>query len=650
MHHRLLRCCRTAVSLLLLVLVMMALWTATAQAQDSLSPATTATMLPTVWYLLAAGLAMLVPAGFVLLAVANLEPQRAWNTALGGLAAAGLAAFAYWAIGFAIQFGGVGLVYPQAELRGLVWEWSPLSSEWGIGWGMSGLAGWFLSGSDVTALAYGLFLAHLPWVILATALPIMALRGRAPSTVTLILAVALGGVIYPLAGNWVQGGGWLNALGRNLTLGHGFVDFGGAGTVHLVAAGFTLAALTVWAERRATQAPNDSIPPAHQPLLAVVGALLILGGGIGWQFANPLQVETLGNIGMMRGAVSSVLAAAGGLLFPLLYTWFVTGGSEPTLTARGFAAGVVAGLAVGPFVQPGVAFVAGLLAGATVPFVAYLLDGRMRLMDRTGIIVSSGAPALIGLLLVGLFADGVAGNGWQATGQGSYLGVTGQGVTGLLVGNGFQPDFPGQFQAQVVGVAALALWGFLSGLIVCVPLGLIFHSLLHRQEEPAYNPLPRQPLAQPPVMQTPYVPAPPQAPQIQTPNSAPPLRSLEPARPVEVFRPSEPPRTVGTPRTETASPSEGYWPSQSLAAPPAHDPLPVIKPASPPEAYRPDPVDPYQSTETKPDVQSTSGNPPKPLGNGLSETESTHHDPPQNPFTRRRRETLPPLSGDANQA
>ena len=145
MHHRLLRCCRMAVTLLLLVLVMMALWNSTALAQDGLAPAPTATSLPAVWYLLAAGLAMLVPAGFVLLAVANLEPQHAWNTALGGLAAAGLAAFAYWAIGFALQFGGVGLVYPHAELTGLAWEWSPLSSEWGIGWGMAGLAGWFLS-------------------------------------------------------------------------------------------------------------------------------------------------------------------------------------------------------------------------------------------------------------------------------------------------------------------------------------------------------------------------------------------------------------------------------------------------------------------------------------------------------------------------
>lgn len=487
---------RLAIALVVIVLSMLAAATMPALAQDAVIPnalesGANSTNFPSLWFLLAAGLAMLVPAGFVLLASANLERDHAWNAALGGLAAAGLALFAYWAIGFALQFGGVGLVYPHAELRGQVWEWSPLSSEWGIGWGVAGLTGWFLSG-ELSTLSYTLFLAHIPWVMVAALLPVMTLRGRAPALVTLLLAVLMGGIIYPLAGNWVQGGGWLNALGRNMNLGHGFLDYGGAGTVHLVAAGFALAALTVWSTRsREVDASGEvALPPAHQPLLAVVGALLILGGNIGWNYANPLQVESVGDFGMMRGAVSASLAAAGGILFPLLYTWFVTGRSEPTMTARGFVAGVVAGLACGPFVAPGIAFVIGLVAGATVPFVTFLLDGRMRIDDRSGVVISSGIPAMIGLLLVGIFADGRAGAGWQMTGAGSYLGVNGQGVSGLLVASGYQMDFPAQLQSQVIGVVALGLWGFLAGLVICVPMGLLFHSLLHRNERPAPRPMP----------------------------------------------------------------------------------------------------------------------------------------------------------------
>ncbi|MCB0090956.1 MAG: ammonium transporter, partial [Caldilineaceae bacterium] len=142
----------------------------------------------------------------------------------------------------------------------------------------------------------------------------------------------------------------------------------------------------------------------------------------------------------------------------------------------------VAGLAAGPFVQPGAAFIIGLIAGATTPFVMYLTNHVLRLEDRTGVLHMCAAPAIIGLFMVGLWADGVEGNGWQATGAGTYLGVPGQGVSGLLVANGLSVDFPGQLQAQVVGILALGLWGFLGGLIVCVPLSLLYYGLQRSAE------------------------------------------------------------------------------------------------------------------------------------------------------------------------
>jgi Amt family ammonium transporter len=183
-------------------------------------------------------------------------------------------------------------------------------------------------------------------------------------------------------------------------------------------------------------------------------------------------------LALLRGSVNTILFAAGGILIPLIYSWFVTSKSEPLMSARGLAAGVVAGMAVGPFVQPGQAFVIGLVAGATVPFVTFLVDGLLRLDDVTGAISVSGLPAIVGLLAVGIFADGTVGRGWQMTGVDSYLGVTGQGVSGLFTGSGFQMDFPGQLQAQVIGILSLALWGFSAGMLFCAPLGLLLHSLL----------------------------------------------------------------------------------------------------------------------------------------------------------------------------
>lgn len=456
-----------------------------------------------------AALGLLVPAGFVLVGVAGLEPTRAWDAALGGVAAIGLATFAYWTVGFAFQFGGVGLVYPHPELRDLVWEWSPFAAEWGAGWGVAGLSGWFLSGATVTPLVYGLFLAHTPWAITAAILPILALRGRAPATASLILAMVLGGVIYPLAGNWERGGGWLGALGNNLNLGHGFVDFGGAGTVHIVAAGVALAALVVWVPRRARRQPADpTLTPAQLPLLAVVGSLLILAGSVGWLWANPLATAQLSELALLRGSVNAILFAAGGIVVPLLYTWFVTGESEPMMSARGLAAGVVAGLAAGPFVQPGIAFLIGFFAGSTVPFVTYMIDGLLRLDDATGAISISGLPAMVGLLAVGIFADGAVGRGWNMTGVDAYLGVTGQGVSGLLTERGFQMDFPGQLQAQVIGILSLILWGFSAGMLICAPLGMMLHSLLRPAVPAVEVPAPMPVTAPPSYEGDPFAPEP----------------------------------------------------------------------------------------------------------------------------------------------
>jgi Amt family ammonium transporter len=300
----------------------------------------------------------------------------------------------------------------------------------------------------------------------------MALRGRAPAPATFLLALLLGGLVYPIAGNWVQGGGWLGALGRNLNLGHGFVDVGGAGSVFLVAALFALAALVVWSPRRW---PGDAgLPPTYQPLLTVVGGLLLLTGVLGWLWANPLQVEALSGVALLRGSTGMLLAAVGGALVPLLYTWFVAGGADPTMTARGLAAGAIAALAAAPFLQLGPLLLTGVIAGATVPFLTYVADHLLGIDDATGVIV-----------LAGIFADGAAGSGWQMAGVGAYLGVPGQGVSGLLTAAGFQRDFPGQLQAQVIGVVALGLWGFVTGLLVCAPLALLFHGLQRSATAPA---------------------------------------------------------------------------------------------------------------------------------------------------------------------
>jgi len=120
-----------------------------------------------VWPLLAGGLAFLIPAGFTLLASGGMPEEKAAPTAMMGLAATGLAIVGYLACGFALQFGGIGLVSDLPGLGGLIWEWSPLDATWGTGWGALGLRGFFLQKGADTPLAYALFFSQLPLVITA---------------------------------------------------------------------------------------------------------------------------------------------------------------------------------------------------------------------------------------------------------------------------------------------------------------------------------------------------------------------------------------------------------------------------------------------------------------------------------------------------
>ncbi|HSN74770.1 MAG TPA: hypothetical protein VL334_06705, partial [Anaerolineae bacterium] len=287
--------------------------------------------------LLAASLAWLVPAGFALLAAAGAHESRAWQSALGGVAGAALGVALFYLVGFALAFGGVGLVLlDRPGYSGLVWEWTLLAGQWGTRWGMAGMSGWALTGPAATPAAYELFFAQLPWVATAAMIPLMALRGRTPALSSLLGGLLVGGLLYPLATNWVWGGGWLANLGANLNLGHGFVDFAGAGTVHLLAAGVGLAGLLTMVSRRPRRLDDEvavSLPPVHLPLLASLGALLILVGSLGWSWANPLLDPA--TLLPSRGLVNIVLAATAGALAPLAYTWFVADQPDPLLAARG---------------------------------------------------------------------------------------------------------------------------------------------------------------------------------------------------------------------------------------------------------------------------------------------------------------------------
>ncbi|MBC7263079.1 MAG: hypothetical protein H5T64_01835 [Chloroflexi bacterium] len=397
-------------------------------------------------------LAWLAPIGLILLAIGACAPEQAEEVATTGFVALGMAAVIYLIWGFALQFGGVGLISSEPGLERLTAEWSPLDVEWGLGWGMIGLRGFLLLGQSDTPGAYGLFFSHLPWVVSASLIPLLAVAGRLRRWQSALAVLLTAGLIYPLFGNWIWGGGWLANLGRNLSLGHGTVDMAGAGGIHLLGALLSTMALGLWVPRRESLLRPARMPPVHFPLFMILGALCSLIGFMALSLSTPWSLPTLSASIIVNNLI---LAAAGGALASASYAWFVAKQANALMTARGMVAGLVAASG-GCGLMPGwVALVLGVIAGLLVPPAVYLVERILRWDDRTASIATHGIPGVIGMLAVGILADGRWGAGWNGVGVTEYLGVPGQGVSGFLTAVGYQPGGPEQFYAQVVGVVAL---------------------------------------------------------------------------------------------------------------------------------------------------------------------------------------------------
>jgi Amt family ammonium transporter len=440
--------------------------------------------------LIPAALMLLLPLGFILLTSSTVPQHRAPILAIQLLTAWAVAVLGYFAVGFAFQFGGIAQVSTHPDLQQLYWEWYPLGQSLDLEvarlWGLAALQGWGLAGPASTGGAAQLFAGHVSLVGLAALLPASILYYKKKPGLALLITLLTGTILYPLGGNWLWGGGWLSQLGLSLGLGHGFVDFGGASIIFLIGSLTGLIALLVFKPAANGEPPTEPaevvvpiagdtqltvypetapslqeilpvtpMPSAYLPLLGILGVILMLPGWIGLAMGS--HTPTAINFNPAQAAVGGLLAALSAALAAAGYSWLTNRTSNPLMTSRGLMAGLVIALAGAPFIPPGILVLAGLGMGLLLPLLIYLFNQSLRLADELSIVATYGISAVVSLLLVSIFAAGQAGQGWNGVGLMAYQGVSGQGVSGLIVAAGYHLDWPGQFQAQLIGIAAIGV-------------------------------------------------------------------------------------------------------------------------------------------------------------------------------------------------
>ena len=210
----------------------------------------------TVWVMVAAILVMFMQVGFLFLEVGFSRMKNAGTIVPKVLANFSIAALCYWAVGFALAFGGTG-------------------------W-FAGTEGTFLGTSNgdlFPAMAFSD--AAVPakfffqFVFCAVSLAIVwgTTIERIKFGAYLIYAVVFSSLIYPIISHWIFGGGWLQAN-------FGMQDFAGSTVVHLIGATGALAALLLLGPRQGKYGKDGSpnvIPGHNMPLVGL--AVLVLWFG-----------------------------------------------------------------------------------------------------------------------------------------------------------------------------------------------------------------------------------------------------------------------------------------------------------------------------------------------------------------------------------
>ncbi|MEK6711695.1 MAG: ammonium transporter [Nitrospinota bacterium] len=382
----------------------------------------------TVWVMVTAFLVFWMNAGFAMVETGLCRSKNAVAVLYKNFAVFAASSLAFWAIGFALMFGN--------------------------GNPFVGLAGWFLEGADnspAMAEAYkGIFTA-LNWtgvplyakfffqlVFAGTAATIVSgcVAERTHFSAFMWFTVLLTGILYPIVGHWIWGGGWLAAMG--------FLDFAGSTVVHSVGGWAGLTGILVVGPRLGKYGPGGKVNPfpGHQMGYVTLGGIILW---LGWFGFNPGSTMAASAGDIARIALTTNLAAASGLIASSVGSRYLFGKADLSMSVNGALAGLVAITAPCAFVTPLASVVIGAIGGVLVCFAVPFFD-KMKIDDPVGALSVHLVNGIFGTLCVGIFANPA---------------FTPEKAAGLLWGGG-----PKLLLTQLAGVAGVAVFAFAGCLIL----------------------------------------------------------------------------------------------------------------------------------------------------------------------------------------
>ena len=284
-------------------------------------------------------LAPLAIAGLALMNTGLGRSRNAAHSMMAALCAISVAASVWFVCGRAFQgYGGAG---PSLMLAGKPWNW--------IGNGTWFFRGLSLNGSQTLMTAWlGMLSAAF-----VSSIPLGSSADRWRLGAVCASTALLAGWTFPLFSHWTWGGGWLTHLGPNYGLGHGFLDIGGAGSIHTVG-GLTALSVTWLLGPRRGKYTSEGMPmaiPGHNAVLVLFGCLVAFAGWLGFISAGAILFAGVESGRIVLIGVNTLLSASSAAIAAAVITKLRFTKPDASLTANGWVSGLVASSAAAAFVR-----------------------------------------------------------------------------------------------------------------------------------------------------------------------------------------------------------------------------------------------------------------------------------------------------------
>ena len=230
---------------------------------------------------------------------------------------------------------------------------------------------------------------QMTFAIITPALITGAFAERFKYSALLLFTALWSLVVYAPIAHWVWGGGFLGTAG--------VLDFAGGAVVH-VNSGVAGLVCALFLGRR----KGYGVEPitAHNPVLTMIGASLLLVGWIGFNAGSAGAANNLMAVALLNTLLAAAAAALSWKLVEVI--------EKKKISLIGMLSGVVAGLvAITPaagFVDPKGAVIIGFIAGPACYVSSIWIKKLLKYDDSLDAFGIHGAGGLVGALLTGVFA------------------------------------------------------------------------------------------------------------------------------------------------------------------------------------------------------------------------------------------------------